>query len=206
MNAKETIINFHPNCKDIVTSSPIVRVDKREANNIEEERNVIFYNNILAFHLHGNGLHLNLNGKITLAGSFLSRRRTLWHNEDSNKETNLNNDHNSNNIINLSNYKSLINDNSAIQFSMVKSVLKSLCSNHPQQFIIGHLNINSIRNKFHIMKPMLLDDIDVFMVTEAKLDDSFPVSQFHVDGFSTSFRLDRNKSGRSIILYIGSYI
>ena len=44
------------------------------------------------------------------------------------------------------------------------------------------------------MKPMLLDDTDIFMVTETKLDDSFPVSQFNVEGFSTPFRLDRNKN------------
>ena len=55
------------------------------------------------------------------------------------------------------------------------------------------------------MKPMLLDDIDIFMVTERKLDDSFPASQFNVEGFSMSFRSDRN-NGRGIILYIRSYI
>ena len=109
-------------------------------------------------------------------------------------------------MINSSDYKSLINDNSAIQLGSVKSVLKRLQSNHPQQIIIGHLNISSIRNKFDIMKPMLLDDTDIFMVTETKLDDSFPVSQFNVEGFSTPFRLDRNKNGGGIILYIRSYI
>ena len=56
------------------------------------------------------------------------------------------------------------------------------------------------------MKPMLLDDIYIFMVTEAKLDDSFPVSQFNVEGFSTPSRLDRNKNGGCIILQIRSYI
>ena len=55
------------------------------------------------------------------------------------------------------------------------------------------------------MKPMLLDDIDI-MVTETKLDDSFPASQFHVEVSSTPFRLDRNKNGGDIILYICSYI
>ena len=104
------------------------------------------------------------------------------------------------------NYKSSINDNSAVHFGRVKSVLKRLRSNHPQQIIIGHLNVNSIRNKFDKMKPMLLDDIDIFMVTETKLDDSYSVSQFNVEGFSTPFRLDRNKNGRGIILYIRSYV
>ena len=66
--------------------------------------------------------------------------------------------------------------------------------------------MNSVRNKFDIMKPILLDDIDIFMVTETKLDYSFPASQFNVEGFSTPFRLDRNKNGGGIIFYIRSYI
>ena len=100
----------------------------------------------------------------------------------------------------------MINDNSAIQLGSVKSALKCLHSNHPQQIIIGYLNVSSIRNKFDIMKPMLLDDTDILMVTETKLDDSFPVLQFNFEGFSTPFRLNRNKYGGGIILYIHSYI
>ena len=92
--------------------------------------------------------------------------------------------------------------NSAVQLGSVKSVLKRLRSCHPQQIILGHLNINSIRNKSDIMKPMLLDNIDIFMVTETKLHDPFPVSQFNVAGFSTPFRLDQNKNGGGIITYI----
>ena len=49
-------------------------------------------------------------------------------------------------------------------------------------------------------------DIDILMVTETKLDDSLPVSQFEIDGFSTPFRLDQNKNGGGgILLYIRSY-
>ena len=56
------------------------------------------------------------------------------------------------------------------------------------------------------MKTMLTRDTDILMITETKLDDSFPVSQFDIDGFSTPFRLDRNKNGGGILLYIRSYI
>ena len=132
----------------------------------------------------------NLNGTFMVAGNLLSRTRTFGYNVDSNKETNLSNDHNGNSIISSSNYKYLINDNSAIQLGSAKSVLKHLRSNHPQQIIIGHLNINSIRNKFHIMKLMLMHDINIFKVTETKLVDSFPNLQYNVEGFSTPFRLD----------------
>ena len=100
MNVKETIDKFHPNCKNIVISSPIIRTDKKEVNNIlkkynnflkQDERNAIFHK-ISVSHLHRDGLHLNLNGATMLAGNLLSRIRTFSHNVDSDKETNLSND------------------------------------------------------------------------------------------------------------------
>ena len=42
VNVKETIIKFHPYCKNVVISSPIVRTDKKEAKNMLKK-----YNNIL---------------------------------------------------------------------------------------------------------------------------------------------------------------
>ena len=44
------------------------------------------------------------------------------------------------------------------------------------------------------------------MITETKLDDSFPTSQFLIQGFCTPSRLDRNKNGGGILLYIRSNI
>ena len=55
------------------------------------------------------------------------------------------------------------------------------------------------------MKTMLTRDTDILMITET-MDDSFLVSQFEIDGFSTPFGLDRNKNGGGILLYIRSYI
>ena len=81
MNVKETISKFHLDWKKIVISSTIVQIDKKEANNVlkkynsilkQEETNVIFHNNISASYLHKNGLHLNLNDTIMLAGNLLS--------------------------------------------------------------------------------------------------------------------------------------
>ena len=40
------------------------------------------------------------------------------------------------------------------------------------------------------------------MITNTKLDDSFPVSQFEIDGFSTPFRLDRKKM---VVLFYYSF-
>ena len=40
------------------------------------------------------------------------------------------------------------------------------------------------------------------MISESKLDDSFPHGQFLIDGFHTPFRFDRNKNGGGILLYV----
>ena len=70
------------------------------------------------------------------------------------------------------------------------------------RLIKGHLNINSIRNKFEALKSLIKGKVDILIVSETKIDDSFPSSQFSIEGFSTPFRLDRNHEGGGIIIYV----
>ena len=42
---------------------------------------------------------------------------------------------------------------------------------------------------------------NVIMISETKLDDTFPVDQFVLEGFSKPFRTDRNKNGGDILLF-----
>ena len=44
--------------------------------------------------------------------------------------------------------------------------------------------------------------IDILVISETKLDDSFPLSQFCIDGYSKPFRLDRNTHGGGVIAFI----
>ena len=44
--------------------------------------------------------------------------------------------------------------------------------------------------------------LDILIITETKLDDTFPVSQFHIDGFSKPYRLDRDRNGGGVIIYV----
>ena len=44
--------------------------------------------------------------------------------------------------------------------------------------------------------------MDILMISETKVDDSFPDGQFFLDGFGTLFRLDRNRNGGGITLFI----
>ena len=73
-----------------------------------------------------------------------------------------------------------------------------------KSIIVGHLNINSIRNKF-IFAESIIKAFDLFVISEAKLDSTIPMNQFYIFGFKV-FRLDRNRFGRGLILYINENI
>ena len=67
---------------------------------------------------------------------------------------------------------------------------------------MGHLNINSIRNKFEALKYIIDNNTDLLLISETKLDDSFPIAQFQMKGFSVPYRYDRNGKGGGLLLYI----
>ena len=46
------------------------------------------------------------------------------------------------------------------------------------------------------------EHIDVLVIAEAKLDNSFTTSQILAKGFAGSFRLDRNRNGGEVVIYI----
>ena len=68
--------------------------------------------------------------------------------------------------------------------------------------LIGNLNINSIRNKFDQLKDTVLKYIDILILTETKLDETFLTSQFLMDVFSKPYRFDRNKHRGGVMVYI----
>ena len=53
---------------------------------------------------------------------------------------------------------------------------------------------------------MLTEVLDILMISETKLDDSLSKAQFYIEGFRTPFRLDRNKLGGGILLYVRNNI
>ena len=67
---------------------------------------------------------------------------------------------------------------------------------------MGHLNINSFPRKFDQLKSIIGKNIDILVITETKIDSSFPNSQFGIEGFSMPYRFDRNRLGGGIIVYV----
>ena len=65
---------------------------------------------------------------------------------------------------------------------------------HNRSPIIGYLNINSLRNKLTDVKVILKYlSLDYFVLSETKLDGSFPNAQFTLGGHEIRARRDRNK-------------
>ena len=46
-----------------------------------------------------------------------------------------------------------------------------------------------------------MGNVDILMVTETKIDESFPTSQFIIPGFNSPYRFDRTKDGGRILVY-----
>ena len=81
-------------------------------------------------------------------------------------------------------------------------VLKSLKMKYSDNVVVAQLNINSIRNKFDQLLSIIQGNVEILVITETKLDSTFPISQFMIDGYSTPFRLDRNSNGGGILVFV----
>ena len=67
---------------------------------------------------------------------------------------------------------------------------------------LAHLNINSLRNKLDLLVDQIKENVDVLAILETKLDDTFPVGQFKILGYTSPFRLDRNQYGGEILVFV----
>ena len=62
-------------------------------------------------------------------------------------------------------------------------ILNSLNIRNKHRGIIAHLNINSLRNKFDALKYLINENVDILIITETKLEDTFPSAQFAIEGY-----------------------
>ena len=88
----------------------------------------------------------------------------------------------------------------------VCELLNSIRVKNINNIIVAYLNINTFKNKYDFLKTLISDNIDAVIIGETKLDDSFPISQFKVEGFAEPFRLDRDKNGGGILIYVRDFI
>ena len=65
--------------------------------------------------------------------------------------------------------------------------LRKLLIKNPNKIIIVHLNINSIGNKFEMLFIIIWQVIDILIIFETKIVDSFTTKQFIIEGYSTVY-------------------
>ena len=89
-----------------------------------------------------------------------------------------------------------------LQDQDTSTVLKNIRIDNLKNVIIGQLNINSLRNKFQSLVEIVHGNIDILILTETKLDNTFPDNQFFIPGYKKPYRLDRNKNGGGVMIYV----
>ena len=60
---------------------------------------------------------------------------------------------------------------------------------------MAYININSFRKKLDMLTNSVSEYTDILMISETKLDDTFPNALYHLNDFSNPYRLDRNSHG-----------
>ena len=104
------------------------------------------------------------------------------------------------NYINPKEYKP-VNSSNIQEENSLDSLRKSRLRN-VNKVIIGNINTNSLPANFDQVKEVILKNADILVITQTKLDDTFPLGQFYVEGFIMPYRLDRNCNGRGVIIYV----
>ena len=90
--------------------------------------------------------------------------------------------------------------NSLNESSKVAS-LYSIRKHNLDKLVLAHLNINSLKLKFDSLAQKITGSVDILMLSETKLGNSFPESQFLIEGYSKPYRIDHNCHGEGIMLY-----
>ena len=67
---------------------------------------------------------------------------------------------------------------------MTAGFLENLREKNKNRAIIAQLNINFLRNKFGFLSSHITKYVDVLLLSETKLDGSFPTAQFSLNDFS----------------------
>ena len=87
-----------------------------------------------------------------------------------------------------------------------KSSLGNLRIRKMNRLISSKININSIRNDFELLFSLVSNNIDVLLISETKIHNTFPVSQLYVPGDSLIFKLDRTGNEGGTRLYVKEHI
>ena len=67
--------------------------------------------------------------------------------------------------------------------------LSSLRRKNLNRVILAKVNINSIRNKFNLTAEGIKRKVDVLMIPETKIDETFSDRQFYIEAFTPPYKV-----------------
>ena len=70
----------------------------------------------------------------------------------------------------------------------LKNPNRLICVRFANRLICAHLNKNSVRNKFYLLSDIIKNNFNILMISETKLDLSFPNGQFQIHGYPESYK------------------
>ena len=91
---------------------------------------------------------------------------------------------------------------SSIRVDDTNVILNEIKAKNADRLVIAHININFLAKKFEPLVSLVEDKIDIFLVSETKLDDTFPSNQFTINGYLEQIRQDRNRHGGGLAFFI----
>ena len=133
---------------------------------------------------------MNLKGATKLMDIFTEARKGLFpywnYNTQSQAVWNSNENRNNSMCNHKKSRTTSVLEESALEndINPFKEVLGVLRTSNLNRTILAHLKINPIINKFDLFKESIRRNIDIFMISETKIDDSFPARQFYIDGYT----------------------
>ena len=102
--------------------------------------------------------------------------------------------------------ESSVNLSTEVNENDPKSTLQALKAKRLDRPIIVHLNINFLEPRYEPLKALIQDNVDILLVSETKLDDTFPNCQFQIEGYEKPIRLDRDRYGGGILFFIRDFL
>ena len=166
----------------------------------QDVRNADVVNSVNLGHMNRSNLHMVLpfsNGDLTMITEKMNESENLGNTscgtDDENSQSSLH--------LSFSN----LEGNSEQEENLASLMLPTRKKYH-KNVIMGHLNINSIRNKFTESTEIFFQRIlDIFIISETKLGKEFSDAQFLVPGYRF-YRKDRHKQAGGLLVYIRSDI
>ena len=95
------------------------------------------------------------------------------------------------------------NTKSKLELSSITNI-KKIGSVIIYNVIISTHSINALSSKLDDLPNSEMFDISI--IRETKVDYVYLISQFHLDGYSMQYKLDRNGNGGGVIIYVRKYI